>query len=67
MFSLKKIWLTNPKNLGSVSTALPSHRLALAETKSPSNQRKMKKKRCAGKPSDASLRENTAKEGEEEG
>lgn len=28
---------------------------------------KWKKKRCAGKPSDASLRENTAKEGEEEG
>ncbi len=43
MFSLKRSVSQIPKNLGSLSAALPSRCLAVAETKSPSNQGKMKK------------------------
>lgn len=67
MFSLKRSGSPiqskkkKKKNLGNLPAALPSRRLALAETKSPSNQGKMKKTlrwetvRC--------LSENTTREG----
>ena len=41
-FSLKRSGSPIQKSLGNLSSALPSHRLALAETKSPSNRGKMK-------------------------